>query len=119
MPLLDAAHYIKHVWDAISHTTISNAFMKAGIKMTLPSIENEAEDINLISNFMPDLRSLHIPMEADDLDRFVHADDKNNIECTEVLSQDVDGLLCTMSLDEVTEDAQNADGFSATQMDEE
>ena len=57
-------------------------------------------------------------MEADDLDRFMHADDENNIEYTDALLQDVDDLLCTMPLDEVAEEvAQNADNSSAAQAD--
>jgi len=84
----------------------------------LPNVENEEEDVNLISNFMPDSISLNIPMEADDLDRFMHADDENNIEYTDALLQDVDDLLCTMPLDEVAEEvAQNADNSSAAQAD--
>ena len=115
--LLDAAHYVKCVWNSVTHTTISSSFKKVDIMMTLPNeINKEDELIDLFANLMPNFGPLNIKIETDELDKFVHANDENNLEFTKAILEDVDDLLNAEDADDINK---NNDDSSATQADEE
>ena len=89
--LLDAANYVKCVVDAITSTTISNAFKKAEIIKTLQNEEEEQtqnenseddeeisevdEEFNdMFADLIQDLASLNINVTEDEMNRFLNAD---------------------------------------------
>jgi len=89
--LLDAANYVKFAWDAITSTTISNAFKKVEIIKTLRNEEEEQkqnenseddeeiseddEEFNdMFADLIQDLASLNINVTEDEMNRFLNAD---------------------------------------------
>ena len=59
--LLDAAQYIKVAWDAISDTTIKNAFNKAELFPTLQAGTNKETD--LMADLLHNFEALNIPID--------------------------------------------------------
>ncbi|KAI6647728.1 hypothetical protein LOD99_8569 [Oopsacas minuta] len=75
--LLDAAFYVKHAWDLVSDTSISNSFIKAELgSLTLQGSVDE--EVNAKSDILQRFRSVNIVIEEDELNEFMHIHDKNN-----------------------------------------
>ena len=64
--LLDAARIAKTAWDAVTSTSVCNAFRKADLKINLPS--NEERDTFSFENLIDDLKRLNIPISEEELD---------------------------------------------------
>ena len=97
--LLDVAHYVKHAWDAISNTTILNAFKKAELMSMEDDSINEEEN-DFVATILHCFQGLNISIDRDELDNFVHVDDKTSEEYSQVILEDVDELLTTMRLED-------------------
>jgi len=52
--LLDATNYVQHAWDAVTSTTISNAWRKANIIPTLEQDGGKEEDVKELDDGMFD-----------------------------------------------------------------
>jgi len=60
--LLDAANYVKHAWDAVTSTTISNAWRKAEIiEISEQDEQEDAEELDaMFDKILQDLSSFNI-----------------------------------------------------------
>ena len=101
--LLDAAQYIKVAWDAISDTTIKNAFNKAELFPTLQAGTNEETD--LMADLLHNFEALNIPIDEGTMDEFVHADDENGEEFSKEIMEDVNEVLTRAQTTVGNEDA--------------
>ena len=103
--LLDAATYVKRAWDAVSPTTICNAFKKAEIiQAFLKEEERDEEDEldHMFAEVIQDLSSYNITVTEEDMNEFLDRDNENNIEYIDSVMEDVNDLLNS------SEAAQNA-----------
>lgn len=98
--LLDAAHYVKHAWDAISSESIKNAFKKAELQLTNEDNTNEEID-HMTPELVQSFESLQITINQDEMEQFLHVDDENSEEFAQAILEDVDDLLKTSSFEEV------------------
>ena len=75
--MLDAAEYIKLAWDAISDTTIKNAFNKA----ELVTLKGRAhEEVDMMADLLCSFKALNNPIDESTLNEFVPVDDENSEE---------------------------------------
>ena len=111
MHLLDAANYVKFAWDAITSTTISNAFKKVEIIKIWQNEEEEEQKQNenseddeeiseddeefndMFADLIQDLASLNINVTEDEMNRFLNTDNENNLKYLEATLEDVNDLL--------------------------
>ena len=111
MHLLDAANYVKCAWDAITSTTISNAFKKVEIIKIWQNEEEEEQKQNenseddeeiseddeefndMFTNLIQDLASLNINVTEDEMNRFLNADNENNLEYVKAILEDANDLF--------------------------
>ena len=99
--LLDAAHYIKLAWDAISDVTIKNAFNKAEL-LTLQ--EGADEEVDIMGELLRSFKILNIPIDESTIDEFVHVDDENSEEFSHEILVDVNDVLERMQTTNDNED---------------
>lgn len=94
--LLDAANYVKRAWDAITSTTISNAWKKAEIIPTLVQDDSEEEDAEELSDGLVDelLQCLsNVNITEQEINEFINCDNEDSIEYIEAIMEDVQGLV--------------------------
>jgi len=113
--LLDAASYVKEVWQSVSPSSIKNAFIKAKI-MTLEADQeavNEIED--LVTKVAQAIVALNLSVGQDELEEFVHVDDDNSEEFVIAILEDVEELLQTMKIAEENLNDDNDDDILTSQ----
>ena len=88
--ILDAAHYIKLTWDAISDATIKNAFNKAEV-VTLKG--GAHEEVDMMADLLWSFKALNIPIDESTLDEFVHVYDENSEEFSHKILNDLNEVL--------------------------
>ncbi len=94
--LLDAANYVVTAWDAITSTTIRNAFIKADIIGAFKNASGVAEQDDLQAMFLEisrDLESIDEGFTIGDLHDFIHADDETSPEYVNVIMDEVNEVL--------------------------
>jgi hypothetical protein len=94
--LLDAANYVKRAWDAITSTTISNAWKKAEIIPTLVQDDSEEEDAEELSDGLVDellQRLSNVNITEQEINEFIDCDNEDSIEYIEAIMEDVQGLV--------------------------
>ncbi len=96
--------YVKDTWDFVSQTFIKNAFVKAELMNLELELEvgNEVDD--LCTEFSKAMESFNLFVNPLELEEFVHIDDEDNEEYTIVVLEDVEELLETMKVVEMTMD---------------
>ena len=89
--LLDAALFVKDAWDAISASTIKNAFKKADLLKLDDCTTEEIDEIapDILHNF----KSLNISITKDELEQFMHIDDESSEQFALAILEDVNEVL--------------------------
>ena len=113
--LLDAASYVKEVWQSVSPSSIKNAFIKAEI-MTL---EFDQEGVNEIKDLAAEvaqaMAALNLYVGQDELEEFVHVNDENSEKIASAVLEDVEEPLETMKIAEKNLDDDNDDDILTSQ----
>jgi hypothetical protein len=109
--LLDAAMYVKEAWNAVSSSSIRNAFKKAEIMM-LPEESEETvsevdEDNYSLLNLASAFEEMRVSLDSSVLEEFIHIDDEDNEEYAVEVLEDVEEMMDTMKLDEILENDEN------------
>ncbi len=102
--LLDATSYVKNAWDSVSQTSIKNAFVKAELMNLEPKLEADNKVDDLCTKFSKAMESLNLSIDSSELEKFVHIDDEDNEEYAIAILEDVEELLETMKIIEMTMD---------------
>jgi hypothetical protein len=102
--LLDAASYVKDAWDSVSQTSIKNAFVKVELMNLEPELEADNEVDDLCTEFSKAMESLNLSVDPLELEEFVHIDNEDNEEYATSVLEDVEELLETMKIVEMTMD---------------
>jgi len=95
---------VKNVWDFISQTSIKNAFVKAKLMNLEPKLEADNEVDDLCTEFSKAMESLNLFGNPSELEEFVHIDDEDNEKYATFVLEDVEELLETMKIAEMTRD---------------
>jgi hypothetical protein len=98
--LLDAASYVKEVWDSVSSSSIINAFSKAELMNLEPKPGAESENNVIATELAQTIESLNLSINQLELEEFVHIDDESNEEYAAVVLEDVEELLESMKINE-------------------
>jgi hypothetical protein len=102
--LLNVASYVKDAWDSVSQTSIKNAFVKAEQMNLKPKLEASNEVDDLCTKFSKAMESLNWSIDPSELEEFVHIDNEDNKEYATAILEDVEELLETMKIVEMTMD---------------
>ena len=105
--LLDAALFVKDAWDAISASTIKNAFKKADLLKLDDCTTEEIDEIapDILHNF----KSLNISITKDELEQFMHIDDESSEQFALAILEDVNEVLTDLPSEYVPMDIDEGD----------
>ena len=106
--LLDAAHYVKHAWDAISAESIKNSFRKAELQLNLEGHGIEETDM-MAPEILRHFETLNISMNKDELEQFVHVDDERSEEFAQAILEDVEDVLTNSPVEDMPIHGDNDD----------
>jgi len=73
--LLDVASYVKEAWDAVSSSSIKNAFSKVELMNLEPEPRAKSENNVIATELAQTIKSLNLSINQSELEEFVHIDD--------------------------------------------
>jgi hypothetical protein len=93
--LLDAANYVQCAWDAVTSTTISNAWRKAELFPTLKQDDNEEDAEELDDGMFDEILQVlsRINITEQEINEFLNSDNENSLEYIESIMEDVNDIM--------------------------
>ena len=121
--LLDAANYIKLAWDAITSTTIRNAWKKAEI---IPAFEEddggeeeEAEELDdgMFDEILQGLSNMNVTDQ--EINEFLNCDSANSLEYIDSIMEDVQDIINNPTIESSDCENENDETEAAQSSDDE
>jgi hypothetical protein len=117
--LLDAANYVQCAWDAVTSTTISNAWRKAELFPTLKQDDDEEDagelDDGMFDEILQELSKMNIAQQ--EINEFPNSDNENSLEYIDSIMEDVNDIMHHATIE--SSDDENDETEAAQRSDDE